>query len=248
MEISNDTSEEDVAEVSTNVNLVETSTTELYISNMPLGIIQHTVSMLNIHDTINYCNASEEMIEKCKRGGIVERRAQEIVASKAPLAENVSDVIDHALLLHRGFVTSYHTLPWNTIKAFPKGITTIFAMFGVEKNAVNFTLPGLPAKRETIVHLLVDAFNEDDPTLVSNVYLSLDEMGADMLKPYREQQEAMKSFTESIWDDCRTNREIEKASTPEEFKAVYFKVLETIIQEGRYGQNDCYRYYQIQLP
>jgi len=202
---------------------------------------------LSMKDALSLVNSDEELAAKYKQSNLLEKRTRDIVARINPHSELISNFTDNALLVERGFSTVYHV--WsrhiaNDTFDTGKEKKAIFGTpFGLTENKIIFSVPGLPMKKGTIVHLLLDT---DIVSYCIDTYFSLEEIWDEMLKSNTERKYIMDSFLEMLYDEKYPQySELVYSPNEEEIRQLYHLGLDKLIKTGKF---DDYRYLKIRLP
>jgi len=224
------------------------------LEDMPIDVFQLIDNHLCVEDVINLCLASKTIYERHVSGNLIKIRAENVIKYETPWARNVSSVTEQARLISQGFSTIYHVKMANNPLLFgPEKDVIRSSYFGMRKESINFSILGFPAKRGTVIHILFEISDGEDgiPTLIADVYFSLEEMYQQLSKSYDERQRVMDSFMDDIFDReyeicLEHNRKWEPKL--ENLLGAYSKGLDMLLNTGGYGYADRYRYFMVRLP
>jgi len=227
---------------------------------LPVDIIGKLMTYMTLADAISMIASDDELQLKCDKSKLIEKRAANVITEINSKSCSVSGIIDTALLVERGFSTTYHIANTNNVILSYKDIRT--CEFGLRNGRTNFSVAGFPMPRGTLLHLLV---NEDDrPNPIAEVYFSIEEIYQELGKSYNDRSIFMKCFLDELDDergfDENSSEENNNAEENdnysylhdsialEELLEFYRRGLDELIENGKCKFSNDYRYIKVILP
>lgn len=147
---------------------------------MPAEVLANLFGRMAFEDVVRYCAVHPTLRDICSRRGLLEARARQYVQEWAPISSPVTNNIDHAILIARGFVTQYN---YNTTTGKVQ-----FGSYTVDSNSFNFNIIGLPPAKGTRVHLISNVHWDPDSSGWAVPYLSIEDIYADMKWAYHSER------------------------------------------------------------
>lgn len=140
---------------------------------MPVEVLANIFDNLTFDEVANYCESDPRVKAKCANYDLLGRASRKYIAQHAPIAGTVKSDYDHALLIERGYVSTYYYDP-----------DSGEVEFGLSEcdDAFLFSVPGLPASAGTQVYLFGDkqSYNPHSPG-IGIVYSSPENLRRDVM-------------------------------------------------------------------
>lgn len=140
---------------------------------MPAEVLANIFDNLTFDEVANYCESDPRIKAKCANYDLLGRASRKYIAQHAPIAGTVKSDYDHALLIERGYVSTYYYDCESGEVEF--GSTT-------DDDAFLFGIPGLPPPAGTQVYLFADGHSAyPETTGIGIVYSSPEDLRRDVM-------------------------------------------------------------------
>lgn len=167
---------------------------------MPVEVLANLFGRMDFEDVVRYCAVNTTLRDICSRRGLLEARARQYVQEWAPLSTPVTNNVDHAILIARGFVTHY-----NYDSATRE---VIFGNLEQNPDSFNFHIIGLPPARGTQIHLVCNPHWHGDFSGWAVPYPSVEDIYTDMKWTYRYAHGLITEPPARLFDHTKTGSDI----------------------------------------